>query len=452
MTRADDDGRKNEQLKQIAAAQARRDRVKLVAAQAEIKALSRKIAMLEGSLSRRAGGPARRAIRLMRRLLKRPAGLATVPANKKTRPRGLALIIDHHWPQPDRDSGSIDIVNLAQALASLGFDTILAASKEHDGDQPARNRLIAQGVRCLKQDDAASVDAFIHHHGSSIDLCVMCRVFCGGEFLESLQTHAPQARLLFNSIDLNYLREERRAMLLQDENLLKIVQQLRDREEHVIRSSDATLVVSTVEEELLAETMPGSLVVQMPLARGLHTPTKGFAERSGIGFIGGFSHAPNVDAVRYFIDDIWPQVRIALPDCDFSIVGPDAPNDLANGVDNVRVLGYQAEIGPWFESLRLTVAPLRFGAGAKGKVASSLAHGVPCIVTGIAAEGMSLSEQDGILIRATASEFAEAVVHAYSDAAHWHELSRAGLAFAEQGLSLAAWQARLDGVLYVIGF
>ena len=452
MTREADDSTKIKQRELISAAQARRDRRKMVAAQAEITALSRKVAKLEGSLSWRAGGPARRAIRMLRRLLNRgtrpdtAAMTETAPAS-----RGLALVIDHHWPQPDRDSGSVDIVNLVQALAALGFDTILAASKAHHGDQPARNRLTTQGVRCLNEGDAASVEAFIRERGFFIDVCVICRVFCGGEFLERLQRHAPQARLIFNSIDLNYLREERRAAHLQDDALSALIPQARAREEHLIRSSDATLVVSTVERDLLEKTMPGSLVVQMPLARELHKPARGYAGRAGIGFIGGFSHAPNVDAVRFFLKEIWPSVQSRLPACECTIVGPDAPGDLSEGHRNVHILGHVSDIEPWFESLRLTMAPLRFGAGAKGKVASSLSHGVPCVLTDVASEGMSLGAQEGVLVANTPREFAEAVVSAYTNEACWNKLSAAGLSYAERMLSFDAWRGRLDRTLDLIG-
>jgi glycosyltransferase involved in cell wall biosynthesis len=434
--------------REIAAAQARRDRARLAEAQAQIVALETRLTVIERSLERRAG-------RLARRLLGRPGpGPQPVPVPVPggiTGTRGLALVIDHNWPQPDRDSGSIDIFNLVVSLDKLGFEVILAASRQHVGRQPARDWLVAQGIRCLQPHDVASVEAFIEASGHTLDLCVMCRVFAGGEALELLQRSARQARLIFNSVDLNYLREERRVALLGDEILRANLPFLRSREEHVIRSSDATLVVSEQEYQLLGETMPQSYVAQMPLARHVQPPKTGFSQRAGIGFIGGFMHAPNVDAMRSFLQDIWPQVLHALPDCMLSIVGPDAPADLAASMTNVRVLGHLPDIEPWFESLRLTVAPLRFGAGAKGKVASSLAHGVPCVATSVAAEGMSIVEGGGVLIGDTPSAFAAAIVSLYTDEVGWQALSHAGLAYAQQTLSLAAWQARLEEVVRTLG-
>jgi glycosyltransferase involved in cell wall biosynthesis len=117
----------------------------------------------------------------------------------------------------------------------------------------------------------------------------------------------------------------------------------------------------------------------------------------------------------------------------------------------VRALGHLPDVGPWFEGLRLTVAPLRFGAGAKGKVASSLAAGVPCVATPIAAEGMALSEAAGVLVAGDAAGFAALLVEAYGDAGRWERLSRGGVAYAEAVLSLPGWRARLDGLLREIG-
>ncbi len=451
----------------IATAQARRDRARLMAAQTEIAELRARLAAapigvraaLDRSLRARVGRlqntPLRPALSLARGLARRlraampggEAGPAPAPAY-----RGRALIIDNHWPQPDRDSGSVDIVNLAEALSILGFEVVLAAAKELHGEQPAREALTARGINCLRSADAATMEAFIVQQGGSFDLCVLCRVFCGGQFLELARAHCLKARVVFNSIDLNFLREERRARLLGDAALLKIAEDIRPREEYIIRQCDATIVVSEAERALLAETMPDCLAVTLPLARPLALPQAAFDARQGIGFIGGFAHVPNVDAVRYFVADIWPLIHAALPSCTFSIVGADAPPDLLDGAPaGVTLRGHVPDLGPWFESLRVSVAPLRFGAGAKGKVASSLAAGVPCVATEIAAEGMTLGPEQGVLTAPDAAGFAEAVIRLHSDAALWKRLSAGAISHASGALSTTNWRNELDMMLVRIG-
>ena len=435
----------------VAAAQARRDHDRLRAMQAELDALRWHVAALERSPSRRLFGPARHVLRAVQRLLRHDGPVASSAACQMPAGRGLALVIDNEWPRPDRDSGSMDIVTLMGCLRRLGFKAILAAAKQHEGDQPARDHLERQGIRCLTPADAPSVTQFIAEKGTALGLCVLCRVYCGGEFLELAQRHCRGARLVFNSIDLNYVREERRARLHDDEALLGMIEQLRAREEHIVRSCDSTMVVSRAEADLLAQTVPEALTASMPLAREIQTPATPFAGRRRIGFIGGFAHAPNLDAVGYLLAEIWPLVRRVLPGCTLEIVGAGAPDNLAEGCDDVRVLGHLPDVGPWFESLRLTVAPLRFGAGAKGKVASSLAAGVPCVATSVATEGMSLTEEAGVLVADNPTAFAAALARAYTDEPMWERLSAGALAYAGRVLSPDAWEKRLDVMLWRIG-
>lgn len=421
-------------------AQARRDRARLAAAAAEIAWLRERAGVLERGLARR----------VMRRLGVLPV-IEPHAAPSPQDGRGLALVIDNQWPQPDRDAGSIEIVNLVQALGRLGFTVLLAAAKEHAGKQPARDRLEGQGIRCLGPDDAVSVERWLDVHGHRLDLCVLCRAFCGGAFLEQAQRVGLKARLLFNSIDLSWLREMRRAETTGDAELAAMGEMLRSREQHVIRSCDATIVVSEVEAALLAADLPESRVAVLPLARAITPPQAGFAERDGIGFIGNFGHAPNGDAVRWFLDEVWPLVRRDLPAARLSIAGPDAPPEFASMGEGVEVVGHVPDLVPWFEQLRATVAPLRYGAGAKGKVASSLAMGVPCAATPVATEGMAIGEGDGVLVAADPPGLAAALIRLHTDAALWQAASTAAIAYAERMLSLPAWERQLEQLLNVIG-
>ncbi len=363
----------------------------------------------------------------------------------------MALVIDNEWPQPDRDSGSMDIVNLMTALRRLGFDAVLAAGNQHSGLQLNRDQLEATGMRCLRPEDAPTVSDWIRVHGSAVDLCVLCRVYCGGAFLEQVEHDCRFARLMFNTVDLNFLREERRAQMLGDEALGTVIDGIRERELHVIRRCDATIVVSDAEAELLSILAPACNVVQLPLARPLRPPVTSFERRSGIGFVGGFAHAPNVDAMRFFLAEVWPHVCRDLPGCELTIVGADAPPDLLAGSGGpVQLLGHLPDIGPWLEQIRLTIAPLRFGAGAKGKVASSLAAGVPCVATPVAVEGMAL-DGAGVVVGATPDQFAAAIHDLYNDSGRWRELSDSALSFARRNLSEQAWQDRLDAALIRLG-
>lgn len=445
----------------VAEAQMRRDRERLARAQAEILALRHGAPAARTGTLRRV---ARRVFRLLPFPVQRGVAALRRPAAAQAGPvvpgmgmpaaavRGRALVIDDHWPRPDRDAGSIEIVNLVQALEALGFETVLAAGLEHDGGAQAREVLEAAGIRCLSAADAPSVEAFLAREGPALDLCVLCRVYCGGRFLEGVLAQARAARIVFHSIDLHYLRLERQAQLEGGAEAAAAARQVRAREQEIMRASDATVVVSDMELRHLRAELPEVRAVQLPLARQLAPPAAGFAARRGIGFIGSFAHAPNLDAMRWFLAEVWPLVLHAAPEMEMTVVGAGCPPDLLAGVPGrVTALGHVPDVAPWFEGLRLTVAPLRFGAGAKGKVASSLAAGVPVVATPIAAEGMALSEAAGVLVAGDAPGFAAHVLAAHGDAARWAALSRGGLAYAGEVLSLPAWRARLDALLRGMG-
>ena len=225
----------------------------------------------------------------------------------------------------------------------------------------------------------------------------------------------------------------------------------REREEALARAADATLVVSGTERDLLAASAPGANVVVLPLAREVRAPRAPFEARGGVGFIGGFAHAPNIDAVRFFLAEVWPLVLRGDPGCAFSIVGAGMPDALLDGAPGtVRYLGPVTDTTPWFESVRLTVAPLRYGAGLKGKVVSSLAAGVPCVATPAAVEGMNVRDGEGVLVADTPERLAACILRAHADPGLWAAVSAGGLAHAAGRFSLAAWRRTLAEALWVL--
>lgn len=440
------------------AAQARRDRARILRCRAEIDALTARVATLQRRLDASDVTPLSGLYLALKRVLGVSNSAYPLPApttfpGSKGHGRGRVLVIDHHWPTPDRDSGSIDIVNFVKVLAQLGFEVSLAATEELQGEAHIPAAVRELGIECVDLSLDGSMEAYLARIGAGLDLCVLCRVYCGGSYLEAVQEFCTRARIVFNSIDLNFLREERRAQLLNDTALTALLPQLRAREEHIIRQSDATILVSEAELALITETIPEAYSLQLPLARPVSAPTNSFSTRRGIGFIGGFGHQPNVDAITTFLDDIWPLVLDRMPNCEMSIVGDGLPPAVLIGrPGTVRYLGHLPDVVPWFESLRLTVAPLRFGAGAKGKIASSLAAGVPAVVSAVAAEGMALDPSAGVLTAGSAASFAESILRLHEDSDLWTQLSAGAINYAQHTLSLGRWQTKLDDMLIRLGF
>ena len=189
-----------------------------------------------------------------------------------------------------------------------------------------------------------------------------------------------------------------------------------------------------------------------PSIRSKKMRSRGFDDRRDIIFIGSFQHAPNADAVLYFAREIFPLVRDRLPDVVFQVIGPDAPPEVVElGSPNIRVLGRVPNVRPLFDQARISVAPLRFGAGVKGKVNQSMALGVPTVVTSIAAEGMYLVHEDNAMIADDPERFAEAVVSLWTSRELWERVSTNGRQNIRDHFSMEAAAKMIDEVLLSAG-
>jgi glycosyltransferase involved in cell wall biosynthesis/cephalosporin hydroxylase len=367
--------------------------------------------------------------------------------------RPVVMIIDSVYPRPDRDSGSVDAINFVRIFQDLGYQVVFAPTVDFSAPSPYRDRLESMGVIAVRPPRYPSIEAFLHAAGTNIDVCFLSRADCGGQYTEQVRRRCPHAKVIFNTVDLQHLREEREARLRGDRRALNLAQRTREREIVITRLADATIVVSQYEEELLNKIVPGAAVHTVPLIREAPGHNgNGFAQRRGIGFIGGYSHLPNIDAVHHFLDKIWPSIYAQMPDVQFLVIGANLPADIANRRDSGFVpVGHVEDLTKQLGRMRLTVAPLRFGAGAKGKVASSLAHGVPCVASPIAVEGMGLSDEETIVVADTPESFVEKVVRLYTDEHRWTELSERGFALMSQHHSLAAGRYRLENILSEIG-
>jgi glycosyltransferase involved in cell wall biosynthesis len=167
--------------------------------------------------------------------------------------------------------------------------------------------------------------------------------------------------------------------------------------------------------------------------------------RDGVLFIGGFGHVPNGDAVHWFASEVWPLIRQMIPDCRWRIVGSSMPDDIValGNLPGVEVLGQVAELAPLYRRVRVSIAPLRFGAGAKGKVGQSLAYGVPAVCTSIGAEGMGLVDGVHVLIADEPERLAEQVVRLLRDDVLWAALSANGLAHVRSAFSVDQTRRRV---------
>jgi glycosyltransferase involved in cell wall biosynthesis len=363
-----------------------------------------------------------------------------------------ALVCDVTTPRPDRDSGSIDTFQYIRMLQRLGYKVVFAPhDMRHDGRYTeALQRL---GVECLYLPYVRSLRAHLDKHGRHYDLVMLQRVHHASQHIASVRRKCSRARIIFNTVDLHFLREERQAATLQSAQLAQEARRTKALEFGVMRQSHATVVISEAERVLLQKELPELRIAAIPYVREVQGSASAFHERRDLVFIGGFLFDPNVDALKYFADEIWPLVRRQLPDVRLLVIGSGVPPEVARigRIPGIEILGFVENITPIFNRCRLSIAPLRYGAGIKGKVGTSLSHGVPCVASPIAAEGMGLEHRVNVMLGADAAAFASSIVEAYQDEVLWDELSANGLKLFEEHYSFARGLERLGKLLADIG-
>ena len=355
-----------------------------------------------------------------------PAGSAPTPALLHRHQRQV-LVVDAITPRPDRDSASLRLVNLMRLLRDEGAHVVfLPADLAHAGSYT--EALQALGIETWHAPFAKRLPAWLRAHGSRFDAAMVSRHYVARELLPLLREFAPRARVVFDSVDLHFVRERRAAELAGDESLARNAARTRALELDVVARSDVTTVVSADEAGVLAREAPGAHVEVLSNVHEIAGAGRPFAQRRDLVFVGGFRHPPNVDGVRWFCEAVFPRVRAQLPDVHFHCIG-DGPTPEIQALarqEGVRVHGHVPDLAPFMDGCRIALAPLRFGAGVKGKINLSMAHGQPVVATSIAVEGMHLRDGHDVLVADDAEAYADAIVRLYGDATLWMALSLNG--------------------------
>jgi GT2 family glycosyltransferase/glycosyltransferase involved in cell wall biosynthesis len=377
-------------------------------------------------------------------LMAKPANGNVAFLRLATPDRKNILVIDHHLPKPDRDSGSLRMFQILKILRELGHRVTFIP------DDLAKICLYAgelqkRGIEVIYHPYVKKVRDYLKAHGPSFDAVVLSRCDFARKHIAGVRLHAPQSRIIFDTVDLHYLREQREAQLTQDPDLRRKAQERQLLEDYLIKEADETWVVSPIEQQMLQENLPHKSIQLVSNIVDVTGPVTPFALRRDWLFIGGFQHRPNIDAVLFFVEEIYPLVRDRLPDTKFYIIGDKAPPEIvALANDRIIVAGLQRNVRSFFDSVRLSVAPLRFGAGIKGKINQSMAFGVPVVATSIAVEGMNLADHEHVLVADEPQDFARALIELYESEELWKRLSQNGISKTQELYSTDAAREKLE--------
>lgn len=218
--------------------------------------------------------------------------------------------------------------------------------------------------------------------------------------------------------------------------MLKTSEEIFQRELYLFNKSDVIIAISNEEKEILLKELPGKRIEIIPHPINKITPVSTpFENRKDLLFVGSM-HPPNEDAVLYFANDIMPILDKRLPGVKLYAVGSNPSKRLQDLRDkSISVTGFVKDLYPYFDKCRAYIAPLRYGAGVKGKIIEAMSFGLPIVTTPTGAEGLKLTNGDNILVADSTEDFADAVAHLYNDRELWEKLSRNSLKYVEEYFS-----------------
>ena len=357
------------------------------------------------------------------------------------------LVIDARMLTPDQDSGSLRMQALLEIATSLDCKVTFVADNLEHGGRYVR-ALQQHGVEVLFHPYVRSVAEVLMKRGREFDVVMLSRHYVAAQHIDTVRRFAPEARIVFDTVDLHFLREERLAALGGGKAATLSARTKRDEELALIAKADVTLVVSPAEQAVLKELAPASRVMLVSNVHDLSATVTPWQQRRGLVFIGGFEHPPNVDGVIWYARDILPHIRRSLPGVKTYIIGSRLTSSIkALAADDLVVLGHVPDIDPYFSGCRVSISPLRYGAGVKGKVNLAMSHGLPVVATSASIEGMHLVEGDDVLVADDPAAFAAAVQRVYEDEALWKRLSAGGRANVERHFSRDVARAALGELL-----
>jgi GT2 family glycosyltransferase/glycosyltransferase involved in cell wall biosynthesis len=372
-------------------------------------------------------------------------------ARGRTRGRPTVLIVDHYVPEPDRDAGSRTMWQFVQAFLRHGYVVKFWPDNLHHN--PVYTAALQQlGVEVVYgKEYEGQFDAWIRQYGGEIDTVLLSRPHIAVEYVDAVRRHG-HARVLYYGHDIHYLRMDEQLKLQPDDVLLRSGRDKVERQEHSMwQHADAVYYPSEDETRVvrawLDQNAPKVHAVTVPAyayPAPLADPGANLAERTGLVFVAGFGHPPNVDAAQWLVRDVLPHIRARHPGVKLSLVGSNPSDEvLALRGEGIEVTGFVSdeELAARYARARVVAAPLRFGGGVKGKVVEAMWHGAPCVTSSAGVQGLSAA-RDALGVADEPEAFAALVCRFLDDDAAWRASSARGQAFvAAHYTEDAQWQA-----------
>lgn len=343
------------------------------------------------------------------------------------------IIVDTKIPEYDKDSGSRRLTEIIKLLVKNNIGVFLLGDfKEY--------RFKNDYVKYFKDLGAVVYEPAVDKNGKLItknefikqvlpfaDSVWLHRPEIFAKYYPIVKKYKPNIKVFFDMVDFHFLRFKRESELLGNSQIMKTANEYLQLEIENCKKADKVIVISDVEKQTLQEHYKeNSKIISISNIHQFieNENSVPFEKRKDLLFIGGFDHKPNVDAVNYLAEEIMPLLWKSYPKISITIIGSNPPESIvALNSENFKVLGYAENVSPYFLESKIFVAPLRYGAGIKGKIGQSLEFGLPLVTTDVGAEGFDFGKCKDVMIANSAQEIVDNIILLYQNKEVWEKVS-----------------------------
>lgn len=360
---------------------------------------------------------------------------------------GRVLFIDHQMPRGDRDAGSYAALQEIKLFQSLGFKaTFIPESLQDLGGY--KSALQNDGVEVITAPFYLSTDSFLEARGSEFDVIYVTRYTILSSCIESIKRHCGSAKIILCNADLHFLRELRAAARTRNIELINQAKETQVNEMLMMMQADIVISYNEIEHSVIFSHSEGNIqplacpwVVEAP--KRIIDPS---IKRQGLSFLGSFNHPPNKEGIEWFINTVFCHLSTNI-NLHVYGSGMSATDKEDLTADHVYPVGFVEDIHNAFDHHKIFIAPLLSGAGIKGKVLSAAAHGIPTILSPVAAEGTGLRNGEECLVAETVDEWEEAIHHLLNDEELWLKISEKAQKFVIDNYSFKTGREKMRRIL-----
>ena len=365
------------------------------------------------------------------------------------------LIIDHKVPHFDQDAGSKSTFSYIKLFLKLGYRVTFFGDNFYR-HQPYTTALQQLGIEVLYgKYYRHNIKDWIKQNGKHFNFVILHRMQIAPKYLKVLRKYS-NARIAYIGHDLEFERARKQYELTGDHKFKKESEKSRTTEQEIFDQVDIIFPFSTYEKAIIQKMSPGKMVKDIPVFFYEEIPKTipGYPGRKDILFVGSFKHPPNLDGLLWFVENVFPTVLSKIRDCKLHIVGANPPEEIARlESDSIKVAGFvsDAELDAYYQSCKLSVIPLRYGAGVKGKLIEAMYNQLPSVITPVAAEGIPEIENH-VLIANDARQFADYIHLLYTNEKKWQEYSLKGRSLIKKFFSEKSASETMDDLFRPSGF